>query len=272
MAMNGGAVEQHYTSLSLFDKITGVFQKQGIERITLKHLSMLDQFHLRGAAASLELAREAELNEKDQVLDVGCGIGGPARMVANNYGCTVTGIDITQEFVNTATRLSELTGMDHKTRFICGDALALPFPDNTFDAVWTQHVQMNVEDKKKFYNEIHRVLKKEGSLIFHDIFRQHDGALKYPVPWASSENISHLITTSELHQLLTSIGFYIRQTRDQTAAAIEFLSDSNESVADVIPFSPQIIMGDNGKEKLSNLLQNLREEKLTVQSGVFRKE
>lgn len=272
MAFNGGEVEQHYTSLSLFDKITGLFQKQGIERITLKHLSMLDQFHLRGAAASMELAREAELIEKDHVLDVGCGIGGPARMLANNYGCTVTGIDITQEFVNTATRLSQLTGMDDKTRFVCGDALALPFPDNTFDAVWTQHVQMNVEDKKKFYGEIHRVLKKEGSLIFHDIFCNHPGSLKYPVPWASSEKISHLISTSQLHQLLTSLGFYIRQTRDQTDAAIGFLSENNEPVTDTIPFSPQILMGENGREKLSNLLQNFREGKLTVQSGVFRKE
>jgi ubiquinone/menaquinone biosynthesis C-methylase UbiE len=267
-----GDVEKHYTTGTLFNKIISLFEQQGIAKITLKHLSSLDEFHLRGAAASVELAREAGLEQDDKVLDVGCGIGGPARMLADRYGCHVTGVDLTSEFIHTATQLSDLTGYRDKTTFIYGNALSLPFPDDTFDAVWTQHVQMNVEDKKTFYSEIHRVLKKDGALLFHDIFSRNGEILQYPVPWAEDKSISHLITTSELHQLLTSLGFYIRQTRDQTNEAIEFLEKMSDDSVAATPFSSKIMMGSNGGEKINNLLRNLREEKLTVQSGVFWKQ
>ena len=158
-------IENHYFKSSLLEDILKRLEEKGVDLNNVKRTDIagVDEFHVRGAAVSKELANAINMNGLN-VLDVGCGLGGPCRMLAEEFNCTATGIDLSNEYIRTATGLSKLVKLDDKTTFIQGDATELPFDDNVFDVVWTQHVQMNIPDKIKFYSEIFRVLKPGGTL------------------------------------------------------------------------------------------------------------
>jgi SAM-dependent methyltransferase len=265
-------VEQHYSRNRLFETIISLLEKSGISKnsITPADLSMMDEFHVRGAEVTKQLAAKANLEKNMKVLDVGSGIGGPARFMADEYGCLTTGIDITSEYIRTAILLSELTGLGDRTRFVQGDALSLPFEDSSFDIVWTQHVQMNIEEKERFYSEIYRVLKPGGKFIYYDIFSLNNQPLHFPLPWAETSELNHLITTDDLHQLHRSTGFEIIETMDQTGPGIDFLSTVlQKSAVNGFPAaSIRVLMGDSVEEKLSNLHKNLFEGKICLESGI----
>ncbi|MGB8191191.1 MAG: methyltransferase domain-containing protein [Chitinophagaceae bacterium] len=267
-------VEAHYHREGLYEKIVNVLNEQGITKVTRNDLAAVDEFHVRGVAVSLELAKEAGFDEDSTVLDVGCGIGGPCRMIADEFGCKVTGVDITAEFIRTAAGLSELVGLQHLTTFIQADALQLPFEDELFDAVWTQHVQMNIADKQRFYSEIKRVLKNRGRFIYYDIFSTGNGPLVYPLPWAGDESISHLITIPELEGLLAQLGFTKLHTKDQTAAGIEFFTNLLNKIAKDGPpkLGLGLLIGSDAGKKFSNLLNSLKDGKVELQSGIYRRD
>ncbi|MEI9809375.1 MAG: class I SAM-dependent methyltransferase [Bacteroidota bacterium] len=268
-------VEQHYSLPHLFENIIAALEKAGVDKskITRKELAATDEFHVRGLEVTKELASHAGLQQDMKILDVGCGVGGPCRLLADEYGCFTTGIDITQEYIRTATLLSELTGLQDRTNFIQADALQLPFENNRFDRVWTQHVQMNIENKKKFYAEISRVLKPGGKFIYYDIFSINNEVIHFPVPWAEMASISYLVTTDELHNILGTSGLDIIETTDQTAPGINFIAAMIDRMKnqDAPPVSLKLIMGDSVGEKLGNLYQNLIEKKIRLESGVCRK-
>ncbi|MGI9545413.1 MAG: methyltransferase domain-containing protein, partial [Cyclobacteriaceae bacterium] len=156
MSLINSSIEKHYSNSNIYERILARLKEQGVDldRITRNDLAGVDEFHVRGAEVSLELAEQIGLNNTTKVLDVGCGIGGPARMLAETYGCKVTGIDLTADYVEAAELLSEHLGLQDLTQFMQANALELPFEDSSFDVVWTQHVQMNVENKKQMYGEI----------------------------------------------------------------------------------------------------------------------
>jgi SAM-dependent methyltransferase len=268
-------VQQHYTLPHLYESILSALEKTGIDKnnVTRKDLAAADEFHVRGLEVTKELANHAGLEKEMKVLDVGCGIGGPCRLLADEYGCHATGIDITEEFVRTATLLSRLVGLQDRTNFIQADALQLPFDDNSFDIVWTQHVQMNIEDKQKFYSAISRVLKPGGRFIYYDIFSIDNQPIQYPVPWAETSSISHLITTDDLHRELASAGLSIIDTTDQTLGGINFLTMLLDKIKNqqMPPASLKLVIGGNIAEKMSNLHQNFTEKKIQLQSGICQK-
>jgi len=241
-------VEQHYYQPELYEEILERLKGQGIDidHVARNDIAGVDEFHVRGAEVSNELVTEYVLNGSD-VLDVGCGIGGPSRMLAVDFDCRVTGIDISQEFIRTAQKLSELV-----TEFIQADALNLPFKDGSFDVVWTQHVQMNISDKSRFYSEINRVLNDTGMLIYYDIFRNNGMDVTYPVPWANDVSVSFLGTIDKMDSLLKDMGFTRLQTTDQTSSAFLFLKDLFKKIK--MNGSPKIglnvLMGDSTKVKL----------------------
>jgi SAM-dependent methyltransferase len=267
------SVEQHYHRENLYDIILNKLQELGITSATRKDIAGVDEFHIRGAAVSMELAKEAGFYTDCKVLDIGCGIGGPCRMLADEFGCNVTGIDITEEFIETARQLTKLVGLEGKATFLKADALNLPFEDMSFDFAWTQHVQMNISDKATFYSEMARVLKPGGKFIYYDFFARNQEPLRYPVPWADDQSISHLITTAESDAILKDLGFHKVNTENQTQKGIDFFEKLFASMAkgEATAIGLPLLIGVSSKEKFQNLYKNILDKKLDIQSGIFRK-
>lgn len=267
-------IEQHYHKDGLYEDIISRLQEQGIDLNEVKRsdISGADEFHVRGAQVSKELAQSIPIKGLN-VLDVGCGLGGPCRMLSDAYNCKTTGIDLSREYIRTAKKLSELVKLSDDNNFVQGDATELPFDDKTFDVVWTQHVQMNIPDKKKFYSEINRVLKTGGYFLYYDILKNGDGEVNYPMPWASNAQQSFLITIEEMNNQLKALGFTNKQTTDQTPAGIQFF---DSLVAKLKEFGPpkmglNVLMGETTKPKLMNLLGHLKNGELALKSGVYEK-
>jgi ubiquinone/menaquinone biosynthesis C-methylase UbiE len=271
MSQDNTSIEAHYTRAHLFETILEALQREGIDRsnVTRKDIAGIDEFHVRGAEVTRELADAAGLQKGWRVLDVGSGLGGPCRLLAAEYGCDVTGIDLTAEYVRTATLLSELVGLNNNTRFITGSALDLPFADNSFDMVWTQHVQMNISDKQRLYNEIARVLTGNGQFVYYDIFSNNNQQVYYPTPWAAHASQSHLITVDDYQRYLQQAGLTITTTVNQTEKGIQFFDRLFERLAqNKLPaVGLNLIVGDTFKERFSNLHRNLQEGRLSLWSG-----
>jgi ubiquinone/menaquinone biosynthesis C-methylase UbiE len=267
-------LEHHYLKEGLFEDIISRLKEQDINLDSVKRsdIAGADEFHVRGAVVSKELAQTFNHNGL-RVLDVGCGLGGPCRMLADEHNCITTGIDLSTEYIRTAKELSKLVRLDDKTTFIQGDATNLPFEDNSFDVVWTQHVQMNIPDKQKFYSEINRVLKVGGSFLYYDILRKDEGEVSYPMPWASAPELSFLFKENEMENILEKLGFTKEQSTDQTKLGVQFFI---ALVAKLKEFGPpkmglNVLMGETTKPKLMNLLTHLQSGELELRSGVFRK-
>lgn len=274
MSRSSQAVQQQYEHNDLLEEILLRLKKQGVkpEEITRADLAGVDEFHVRGAAVSKELA-ELIIHPEGRILDIGCGLGGPCRMLADEFGLRVTGIDLSADFIETAKALTAFVGLSDRIEFLQADATALPFPDHSFDLTWTQHVQMNVADKSLFYGEMARVLKPGGQFFYYDIFRKNGGDVTFPVPWANSADISFLFETDELESILNQLGFERIHLRDQTEAGIRFFENLLTRIQTVGPpaLGLNVIMGQATLTKLSNLLNALKSENLMLQSGVFRK-
>ena len=267
-------IENHYLKEELYEDILNRLKEQGIDLNEVKRsdIAGVDEFHVRGAAVSKELADSSNL-EGATVLDVGCGLGGPCRMLADEYNCQVTGLDLSNEYIRTAKELSKLVKLDSKTSFIQGDATSLPFEDNAFDVIWTQHVQMNIPNKEKFYSEISRVLKSGGHFLYYEILKKGDGEVNYPMPWASTSEISFLFKETEMDNFLTKFGLTKEQSNDQTIYGIDFLDALFAKLKEFGP--PKIglnaLMGETTKQKLVNVLGHLKSGELELKSGVYKK-
>jgi len=267
-------IEQHYYKPGLYHEILEKLKEKGVDtsKVTTKDLKTVDEFHIRGAAVSRELASSINIDQA-KVLDVGCGIGGPCRMLTNEYNCLVTGIDISQEYIDTAKLLTQLVGSKYPIEFLRADATQLPFGNESFDVVWTQHVQMNIEDKNAFYSEIARVLSPKGYFLYYDIYRNGEGALRFPLPWAEKNNISFLFEVKEIENLLKPLGLTKIHTQDQTSEGIQFFKNLLENIQkNGLPIlGLHVLMGGNFLEKINNLLEALQSGKLMLQSGVYLK-
>ncbi|MHC4408006.1 MAG: methyltransferase domain-containing protein [Planctomycetota bacterium] len=258
-------VEQHYSQTDLGASILDALAADGksLGSLTIADLAPVDEFHIRGRESTLELAALAALSANERVIDIGCGIGGSARHLAHEHGCSITGIDLTEVYCNVATMLSGLVGLGERTEFRQASALAMPFSDDTFDCAWTEHVQMNIADKRGFYAEIARVLRPGGRLVFHDIFAGPGGEPQFPVPWAQVPEQSSLIALEELRSLLDSLGYTVNEWRDKTDEARAWVEQMTQRT-----HRPQtsigLLMGSTAPDKISNLRRNLQEGRVTV--------
>lgn len=266
-------VEEHYRSAGLLERILEAVRALGKDpdALTPEDLRPVDEFHSRGHRATRDLAQFAALTPGLRVLDVGSGLGGPARYLASVHGCDVTGIDLMAEFCDVANALSERTGLADRTRFRPGNALALPFPDGAFECVWTIQAQMNIANKERFYGEIARVLQPGGRFIFQDICAGNGEPLALPVAWASLPEQSHLITPPALRDLLQEVGLHERQWRDVTDDVRGWSVRHSESPRAPGPLGMHLVQGDTWAAKRANSAQNLVAGRIAYVQGVYEK-
>ncbi len=270
------SINDQYGQSDLCSIILKALQDAGkdLNSLTKEDLSSFDQFHSGGLAATKELASLAGLHEGMQVLDVGSGIGGPARMLASEYGCDVTGIDLTEEFCLAAEMLTARLGLDDKVRFQCGSALDLPFDDESFDLVWMQNSSMNIPDKERLYSEVRRVLRPEGRLATQDVLSGPVTPLHYPVPWAEYPSLSSMITPQRFKGILSGLGFTEVVWKDVTELGVKVQRErlAAASIEAPAPLGMGLITRTDMSKNLSNMLRNSEEGRTVIVTSVFQRE
>lgn len=270
MPESGERISQHYGSPGLSDRIVSALERAGkdLNSLTVEDLAPVDQFHTRGLAATRELIGLMNAKPGWRVLDVGSGLGGPARVLASEKKCHVTGVDITREFCEAATFLSRLTRLDRVTEFQHADATALPMDADQFDLVVTMQIQMNIEDKARFYSEICRVLKPGGRFVFQDLMAGPGGEIHLPVPWATRRESSFLISVEALRETLIAAGFEIETLDDISDEALAWRR--NQPAAAGLAESPlglHVVMGEQFAHMQTNQVRNLEQRRVTYVRG-----
>ncbi len=265
-------VEDHYGVRGILDSILEPLVALGKdpEHLDPTDLAPVDEFHIRGREATLELAARANLSAGSRVLDVGCGLGGSVRHLAVEHGCHATGLDLTAEYIEGATSLATRVGLAEAVEFVQGSALDLPFEDGTFDAVWTEHAQMNIADKATFYGEIARVLRPGGRLVFHDIFLGDGAAVRFPVPWAEEASISALADPTSIRTALEASGLHVLDWEDKTTHSREWFEETIARIrADgPPPIGIHLLMGNTALTKLENMVHALQVNAVAVVQAV----
>ena len=205
----GELVAAHWARLSLtVDGALQALRSRGVavEQATADDLHGLDMLHMGGLAATDALSEMAALRTGQHVLDVGAGVGGPARRMAYKHGVTVWGVELSHSVCQTATALTALVGLQDRVQFKQGSALALPFPDAAFDVVIMQHVAMQIAEKERLFEECARVLNRAGVLALHEIFAGDGGPPVFPLAWATDPAMSSLETFDECSARLARMG------------------------------------------------------------------
>ena len=265
-------VGNHYSSGGLLERILEGLARAGkdVAALVPDDLVPVDAFHSRGKHATVELAALAGLSVGDRVLDVGCGLGGTARHLAQEIGCRVVGLDLTAEYITVGNRLNELVGLQEGVELRRGNALEIPYGEGSFDVALTEHVQMNIGDKDAFYTESARVLKPGGRLLFHDVFRGPGEEPLYPVPWADDASLSHLASEHVAKEALGRAGLGIEVWNDRTAESAAFFAKTLARIGEkgVPPLGIHLLMGDNAPDKLRNYARNLGEGRVSVVMGM----
>jgi SAM-dependent methyltransferase len=265
------SVEQHYARSDLAERIFAALRADGkdLQNLTVDDLAPVDQFHTRGRQSSVELLELAGVTETDRVLDIGCGLGGSARLLARQAQCHVTGLDLTEDFIRVARQLTACVDLADRCDFVVGDATGLPFADTSFDVVWSEHAQMNIADKALFLREIARVLKPAGRFAFHDVFAG-SGEPQYPLPWAEDPSISFLCTASDFRQMAIDAGLPIsvwKNTDRESRQAFERAARNSQG-QNLPALGTHLLMGSNTRQKIHNYLVNLENGSMTVAMGM----
>lgn len=269
------AVERHYGSVEgLTELIAGKYRAAGKDpsRLTTADLSPVDEFHIRGRAATLEVGARMEIGPASRVLDIGSGLGGPTRTLAETYGCDVVGVDITPAFCDAAIELSRWVGLAQKATFIQGDATSLSFEPATFDAAMTIHAAMNIAAKDRFYAGVHRVLKPGRIFAIYDVLQGEGGEVIYPVAWARDPSISHLATADEMRGLLQGAGFTIVDEIDSTEQALDWFKIEATQAASTAtpPVRLRALLGGDGRVIAENQVRNLTERRVRTVTYISR--
>jgi len=256
-------IARHYGEGGLLAAIEAGLRGLGKDpgSVGIDDLAPVDEFHIGGRRATTALARSMAVEPGMQLLDVGCGIGGPARFFASSFDCRVTGIDLTPEFVDVARTLTERTGLAARAQFETGSALAMPFADASFDRATLLHVGMNIEDKAALFREVFRVLRPGGRFGVYDIMRRGPGPVEYPVPWASVAATSFVATPSNYRSALTAAGFELIGDRDRHDLALEFIATLQARMAEAggaPPLGLHVHMGVEASRKIANMMAAVR--------------
>lgn len=240
-----GLVRHHYGDADLGERIVAALAGAGhdVERLAPPDLYPVDQLHAGGAAATAHLLGRLHLPRGARLLDVGCGVGGPARMAAD-AGAEVTGVDLSPDFVRAATALTERVGLGERARFEVTGAERLPHDAADFDAAMMVHVGMNVPDKRALFAEVHRVLAPGAPFAVYEQVRTDEGELTYPMPWAEDPRSSFVATREDYVRDLEAAGFTVDEVEDRTASTLGPPPQG--------PVSPVAVFGPAFAERIGN--------------------
>lgn len=268
-------IADHYGWSGLMQRIEQELREHGIdpEHVTLDQLAEADNYHWHRLAGTLALARLAAITAADRVLDVGGGIGGPARQLAQRLGCQVTVVDLTPEYCDVGERLTAWTGLTDRVSFVCANALAMPFSDASFDVVWTQHASMNIADKGRFYGEVARVTRPGGRFALYDVLAGPLQPIHFPVPWASDASFNFLLSPADTRALVERAGF--RETSWLSGEALEAeLAQADAdggNAAPAIGLSRALLNGRDAALKGANVQRNSEEGRIVLAMGLFER-
>jgi SAM-dependent methyltransferase len=198
---------------------------------------------------------------------MGCGIGGPARFLAQQ-GCHVTGVDLTPDFVSLARELNARCGLADRIEIRQADATALPFADGTFDVAWTQHVVMNIADKAAFYGEARRVLRPGGRLALFDVVAGDGRTIHLPVPWASSADQNFLLPAGDVAALVEQAGFSISVWDDATDELLPAVAAVARAAAGDGPLLTPALYVPDAATRFARTHRNLEEGRIRLLYGV----
>ena len=260
------AVARHYTQSDLTGRVLGALSDAGkdLDALDTADLAGVDEFHLGWKPETAEFARRLGLAPGMAVLDVGSGLGGPARHFAEAHGCIVTGIDLTPAFVALAGELTTRTGLADRVRFVEGNALSMPFEDAAFDRATLIHVGMNITDKAGLFREVRRVLRPGGVFGLFEVMRKGDGVLPMPMPWADSDDTSFVETPATYRALLEAAGFGISEEHDRTGFVLDLAAKMRERIA--VEGTPilalHLVIGPTARERVGRLISCLEQGQL----------
>lgn len=274
MSIESGVVG-HYSSYGVLDRIRAGLSAMGADPddVPPEALAPVDEFHIGGADATAALLSGLDVRPGMTVLDIGCGIGGPARAIARQTGARVTGVDLTPDFIDAARALSRMSGMADKVTFEVGSATALPFGDAAFDLATLLHVGMNVPDKTALFAEAARVLGPGGTFAVYDVMRVGPGELSFPLPWAETAELSALAEPDVYREAAEAAGLRLSHERDRTGIALEFFERINAAASQSAP-SPlglHLLMGPTIRDKTANMMAAIRAGTIAPIEMFFRK-
>jgi SAM-dependent methyltransferase len=262
------SIHRYYSPNDLYNKIIAGLHTMGkdLTQLTLEDLHPVDEFHIRGTTATNELIELCGFSADMHILDIGCGIGGSTRRLSHHIGCRVTGVDLSDEYIDVAERLTQLFDMQERVTFHAASALELPFDDDHFDGIWSIQMGMNVEDKRAWLGELYRVVKPNGRVVLYEVCAHKNSPVYFPVPWAQDSSISYLVSPDDFRQVISDAGFVIDSWKDKTDLAQQAFAHMNEPIgeAQLPALGVHLLVGDDILTKAYNLHRNLNEERVSL--------
>lgn len=255
-------VANHYTHGDLVEALLRGIRQTGksVQTLDIDDLSPVDEFHIGGRVATEGFLNQLDIDTSHHVLDVGCGLGGASRFAATRYGCRVTGVDLTPEYVEAGNTICSWLGLEDNIQLEHEDAAQLPYAAETFERAYLLHVGMNIADKNSLVKELYRVIKAGGKVGIYDVMRVGEGELSYPVPWAEEPQGSAVSSPDTYRSALEEAGFRILAERNRREFALEFFAQLQSKAAGADgppPLGLHILMGHTAPLKIGNMIGNI---------------
>jgi ubiquinone/menaquinone biosynthesis C-methylase UbiE len=257
------SISDHWGTGDVYARIIAAMEAASLSpsNVTVEQLAPVDHFHARGLPATIELADALPIQAGHHIVDIGCGIGGPARYFAKRFGCRVSGVDITGPFVEAGNKLTKLLKMEDQVDVGLGNGEQLPYGDGAFDGGYAQHVTMNVADRARFFGEAFRVLRPGAFFALTEHGLGPNGSPLYPLPWSEDGSGAYLVTPAETVTYLEKAGFVDIRMEDTGAKYLAGYQRVMELAAQgALPaFGMQILLGPTAPTKTRNAARNIQE-------------